>query len=120
VDRALIEVVAGDEAQQALVECFVRFAETASMARERSANRTSRRPPNEPAQLSRCSLRSFSPHSSLPASPWNDSAPENARSRAIPERLGFTQEGTLRQVERVGDRDLDNVVYAMLAEDWKG
>ena len=75
---------------------------------------------NEPAQLSRCSLRSFSPHSSLPASPWNDSAPENARSRAIPERLGFTQEGTLRQVERVGDRDLDNVVYAMLAEDWKG
>jgi hypothetical protein len=47
-------------------------------------------------------------------------APENARSRAIPERLGFTQEGTLRQVERVGDRYLDNVVYAMLAEDWKG
>jgi hypothetical protein len=47
-------------------------------------------------------------------------APENARSRAIPERLGFTQEGTLRQVERVGDRYLDNVVYAMLAEHWKG
>jgi hypothetical protein len=47
-------------------------------------------------------------------------APENARSRAIPERLGFTQEGTLRQVECVGDRYLDNVVYAMLAEDWKG
>ena len=47
-------------------------------------------------------------------------AQENARSRAIPERLGFTQEGTLRQVERVGDRYLDNVVYAMLAEDWKG
>ena len=47
-------------------------------------------------------------------------AVENARSRAIPERLGFTQEGTLRQVECVGDRYLDNVVYAMLAEDWKG
>lgn len=46
-------------------------------------------------------------------------AAENARSRATPERLGFTQEGTLPQVERVGDRDLDNVVYAMLAEDWK-
>jgi ribosomal-protein-serine acetyltransferase len=46
-------------------------------------------------------------------------APENARSRAIPERLSFTQEGTLRQVERVGDRYLDNVIYAMLAEDWR-
>jgi hypothetical protein len=39
-------------------------------------------------------------------------APENARSRAIPERLGFIQEGTLRQVECVRDRYLDNVVYA--------
>ena len=47
-------------------------------------------------------------------------APENRRSRAIPERLGFTEEGTLRQAERVGERYLDNVVYAMLAEDWKG
>ena len=47
-------------------------------------------------------------------------APENLRSRAIPERLGFTEEGTLRQAERVGDRYLDNTVYAVLAEDWKG
>jgi ribosomal-protein-serine acetyltransferase len=39
---------------------------------------------------------------------------------ATAERLGFTEEGTLRQVERVGDRYLDNVVDAMLAEDWKG
>jgi ribosomal-protein-serine acetyltransferase len=42
----------------------------------------------------------------------------NARSRAIPERLGFREEGTLRQVERVGGRMLDGVVYAMLATDW--
>ena len=47
-------------------------------------------------------------------------AVENARSRAIPERLGFREEGTLREVERVGGRMLDGVVYAMLATDWPG
>jgi ribosomal-protein-serine acetyltransferase len=47
-------------------------------------------------------------------------AVENARSRAIPERLGFREEGTLREVERVGGRMLDDVVYAMLAADWPG
>jgi ribosomal-protein-serine acetyltransferase len=45
-------------------------------------------------------------------------APENARSRAIPERLGFRQEGTLREAQRIGDRYLDDVVYAMLGSDW--
>jgi ribosomal-protein-serine acetyltransferase len=45
-------------------------------------------------------------------------AVENARSRAIPERLGFHGEGIRRRAERVGDRWLDHVVYAMLAEDW--
>ena len=44
----------------------------------------------------------------------------NARSRAIPERLGFREEGILREVERVGGRMLDDVVYAMLAADWPG
>ena len=43
----------------------------------------------------------------------------NTRSRAIPERLGFTVEGTLRQAEWLYDRYVDHVVYAMLAEDWK-
>ena len=47
-------------------------------------------------------------------------AVENARSRAIPERLGFREEGILREVERIGDRMLDDVVYAMLAADWPG
>ena len=46
-------------------------------------------------------------------------AVENRRSRAIPERLGFHQEGTLRQSERVGDRYLDCVMYSMLAADWR-
>ncbi|HEY7829729.1 MAG TPA: GNAT family protein [Solirubrobacteraceae bacterium] len=45
-------------------------------------------------------------------------AVENLRSRAIPERLGFKQEGTLRQTMRLGDRYLDHVVYSMLASDW--
>ena len=47
-----------------------------------------------------------------------EAAVGNARSRAIPERLGFREEGTLRETERVGDRMLDHVVYAMLAADW--
>jgi ribosomal-protein-serine acetyltransferase len=45
-------------------------------------------------------------------------AVENQRSRAIPRRLGFAEEGVLRQAERVGERFVDHVVYAMLAEDW--
>jgi ribosomal-protein-serine acetyltransferase len=45
-------------------------------------------------------------------------AVENRRSRAIPERLGFREEGTLRDAERVGERYLDCVVYSMLGPDW--
>ena len=44
----------------------------------------------------------------------------NLRSRAVPERLGFTQEGIVRQSERLEERFLDMVIYGMLASEWKG
>ena len=46
-------------------------------------------------------------------------AVDNARSRAIPERLGFVDEGVKRRAEVVGDRVLDLAVYAMLSADWR-
>lgn len=44
--------------------------------------------------------------------------PENERSWAIPERLGYTYEGTVRDSYRHNGRRVDHKVYAMLAEDW--
>ncbi len=46
--------------------------------------------------------------------------PANVRSRAIPERFGFTYEGNLRQIINMGDHFADRVVYAMQREDWRG
>lgn len=42
----------------------------------------------------------------------------NTRSRAIPERLGFTQEGILRESEWLYDHFVDLVGYSMLAREW--
>jgi len=45
--------------------------------------------------------------------------PANTRSRAIPERLGFTQEGVLRQVGTLSHGYYDHVVYGLLAHEWR-
>jgi ribosomal-protein-serine acetyltransferase len=44
---------------------------------------------------------------------------ENARSRAIPERLGFTFEGTLRESQWRHDRFYDMAIYGILENEWK-
>jgi ribosomal-protein-serine acetyltransferase len=44
---------------------------------------------------------------------------DNARSRAIPERLGFTEEGVLREAKLVRGRYEDAALYAMLVTDWR-
>ncbi|HQU93814.1 MAG TPA: GNAT family protein [Pyrinomonadaceae bacterium] len=42
---------------------------------------------------------------------------ENTRSAAIPERLGFTKEGSLRQAEVINGRPHDFLIFGLLAED---
>lgn len=42
----------------------------------------------------------------------------NAKSCAIPERLGFQRDGILRQAERLYDQYVDLVVYSRLASEW--
>ena len=43
----------------------------------------------------------------------------NQRSRAIPERLGFREEGVVRSAERIGTRVIDHVIYVMTAREWE-
>jgi ribosomal-protein-serine acetyltransferase len=43
---------------------------------------------------------------------------ENRRSRAIPERLGFREDGSVRGAERIGSRVIDHVIYAITDREW--
>lgn len=45
-------------------------------------------------------------------------AVENKKSRSIPERLGFANEGRMRDAEWLYDHYVDHIVYGMLAKDW--
>ena len=44
----------------------------------------------------------------------------NTKSCAVPERLGFTFEGTLREAQHLNGCYEDLRLYSMLAQDWKG
>jgi ribosomal-protein-serine acetyltransferase len=43
----------------------------------------------------------------------------NQKSCAIPERLGFTKEGVIRQAEWLYDHYVDHNVFGLLASEWK-
>lgn len=43
----------------------------------------------------------------------------NTRSCAIPQRLGFTREGTLRQAEWLYDHFVDHKLYGLLESEWR-
>lgn len=45
--------------------------------------------------------------------------PQNIKSIAVAERLGFTLEGSLRQNEEINDEWVDHHIYSMLKDDWK-
>ncbi len=45
--------------------------------------------------------------------------PENVKSRAIPEKLGFVQEGIEREGGWLHTRFVDHIVYSMLAKEWR-
>lgn len=45
-------------------------------------------------------------------------AVDNIKSRAIPERLGFTQEGIIRNYECLRGQYLDRVIYGLTQKEW--
>lgn len=47
-------------------------------------------------------------------------AATNPKSRAVPERLGFTLEGTLREMGYTRDGLVGQLVYSLLKREWRG
>ena len=47
-------------------------------------------------------------------------AVENRKSRRIPEKLGFRKEGITRQSNWLHDHFVDEVIYGLLASEWRG
>jgi len=45
-------------------------------------------------------------------------AVENNKSRALPERFGFVEEGKIRQAEWLYDHYVDHVIYGLLVNEW--
>jgi ribosomal-protein-serine acetyltransferase len=43
----------------------------------------------------------------------------NTGSRMVAERLGFSQEGVMRQAAWLNDRFVDHVMYGLLAQEWR-
>jgi ribosomal-protein-serine acetyltransferase len=43
----------------------------------------------------------------------------NKKSRSIPERLGFINEGRIRQAEWLYDHYVDHIVYGVLMDEWR-
>ncbi|HEU5140747.1 MAG TPA: GNAT family protein [Bacillales bacterium] len=43
----------------------------------------------------------------------------NVKSQGVPERLGFTKEGTIRDNERVNGRFISHHVFGLLRSEWK-
>ncbi|MDX8291003.1 GNAT family protein [Metabacillus indicus] len=48
-----------------------------------------------------------------------NAASKNFKSRSIPERLGYTQEGVIRNYEYLNNEFHDRVIYGLLKEEWK-
>jgi ribosomal-protein-serine acetyltransferase len=49
---------------------------------------------------------------------WLSADPENTRSCAVAERLGFRREGVHREDQLLHGRFRDSVIYAVLEDDW--